>query len=163
MQHGYFPKIPLKIYLLQQSNPNLPQLGTTFNQSSYQFHHQVPWNLETQVSSLLITRPTTKLRYQICLHKSERIPSKIKPKVLKPSLTIPRQVPLPKWEPNKHTRNSQDYKTKAFSFPFANNVHLPTLYNVYHYQTMIKLAKVKHLSKKAHMNLQAKPHNKSLE
>ena len=34
------------------------------------------------------------------------IPSKIKPKALKPSLTIPRQVPLPKWEPNNHTRNS---------------------------------------------------------
>ena len=47
-----------------------------------------------------------KLHYQICLHKSEMIPSKIKPKALKLSLTIPRQVPLPKWEPNKHTRNS---------------------------------------------------------
>ena len=50
---------PIKIYLPQQSNPNLPQPGIAFNQSSYQFHHQMPWNLETQVSSLLITRPTT--------------------------------------------------------------------------------------------------------
>ena len=29
-----------------------------------------------------------KLHYQICLHKSEMIPSKIKPKALKPNLTI---------------------------------------------------------------------------
>ena len=35
MQRGYFPKIPLKIYLPQQPNPNLPQLDTAFNQSSY--------------------------------------------------------------------------------------------------------------------------------
>ena len=47
-----------------------------------------------------------KLHYQICPRKSEMIPSKIKPKALKPSLTIFRQVPLPKREPNKHTRNS---------------------------------------------------------
>ena len=105
-----------------------------------------------------------KLHYHICLHKQERIPSKIKLKALKPSLTIPRQVPLPKWEPNKHTRNSQDYNTtKAFNFPSANNVHLPTYYKACHYQSMMKLAKVKHLSKKAHMNLQAKPHHKCLE
>ena len=120
MQRVYFPKILLKCYLPQQSNLNLPQPSSTFNQSSYQFHHQVPWNLETQVSSLLITRPTTKLHYQICLHKLERIPSKIKPKSLKPSLTSPRQVPLPKRESTKHTRNSQDYNTtKAFNFPSA--------------------------------------------
>ena len=37
-----------------------------------------------------------KLHYHICLHKSEMIPSKIKPKALKHSLTIPRQVPLSK-------------------------------------------------------------------
>ena len=159
-----FFKTSLKTYLPQQSNSNLPQPGTAFNQSSYQFHHQVPWNLETQVSSLLIIRPTTKLCYQICLHKSERIPSKIKPKALKPSLTSPRQVPLPKREPNKHTRNSQDYNTtKAFNFPFANNVHLPIYYKACHYQSMVKLTIVKHLSKKAHINLQAKPHNKCFE
>ena len=112
-----FQKIPLRSHLPQQSKPSLPQLSTTFNQSSYQVHHQVPWNLETQVSSLLITRPTTKLLYQICLHKQERILSKIKPKALKPNLTIPRHVPVPKWEPSKHTRNSQGYNTtKTFYF-----------------------------------------------
>ena len=95
MQHSYFSKISFKSYLPRHSNPNLPQPDTAFNQSSYQFHHQVPQNLETQVSSLLITRPTTKLHYQICLHKSEWIFSKIKPKPLKPSLTSPRQVPYP--------------------------------------------------------------------
>ena len=69
MQRGYFPKIPLKNYLPWDAN---------------QFYlNQAPWN--QPISSLLITRPTTKLRYQICLHKSERIPSKIKLKALKPS------------------------------------------------------------------------------
>ena len=102
-----FFKNPIKKLLTSVVQSKLPQPGTAFNQSSYQFHHQVPWNLETQVSSLLITRPTTKLHHQFCLHKSERIPSKIKSKALKPSLTIPRQVPLPKWELNKHPRNSQ--------------------------------------------------------
>ena len=125
--NDFFLRISLRSHLPQKSNPNLPQLDTAFNQSSYQFHHQVPQNLETQVSSQLITRLTTKLHHQICLHKSEMIPSKIKPKALKPSLTSPRQVPLPKREPNKHKRNSQDYNiTKAFNFPTANNVHLPT-------------------------------------
>ena len=106
MQHDYFPKIPLKSYLPQQSNPNLPQLGTAFNQIKLLV--PLPSALEPRNISIkpINNKAYYKLHYQICLHKLEMIPSKIKPKALKPSLTISTQVPLPKSEPNKHTRNS---------------------------------------------------------
>ena len=58
--------------------------------------------LENTIIKPINNKAYYKLHYQICLHKSERISSKIKLKVLKPSLTIPRQVPLPKGELNKH-------------------------------------------------------------
>ena len=67
-----------------------------------------PSTLEPRSTSIkpINNKAYYKLHYQICPHKSEMIPSKIKPKALKPSLTISTQVPLPKSEPNKHTRNS---------------------------------------------------------
>ena len=63
-----------KSYLPQQSIPNLPQLGTAFNQSSYLFHHQLPWNLEIQVSSL--SRPTTKYTIKFASINRKGFPQK---------------------------------------------------------------------------------------
>ena len=61
-------------------------------------HHIQPIKLLIPLPSTLERRNTStkpinnkayyKLHYQICLHKSEMIPLKIKPKALKPSLTI---------------------------------------------------------------------------
>ena len=61
-------------------------------------HHIQPIKLLVPLPSTLEPRNTStnpinnkayyKLHYQICLHKSKMIPLKIKPKALKPSLTI---------------------------------------------------------------------------
>ena len=82
MQRDYFSKISLKSYLPQQTNPNLPQPGHRIQPIKLLVSSPSTLEPRTQVSSLLI-----------------------KPKTLKPNLTIPSQVPLPNWEPNKHTRN----------------------------------------------------------
>ena len=48
-------------------------------------------------------KPINNKDHHIYLHKLKQS-LKIKPKALKPSLSILRQAPLPKREPNKHTR-----------------------------------------------------------
>ena len=82
-------------------NP-IKKLFTTAVQSKFTStrHHIQPIRLLVPPPSTLEPRNTSimpinnkayyKLHYQICLHKSEMIPSKIKPKVLKPSITISR-------------------------------------------------------------------------
>ena len=125
MQRGYFPKIPLKSYLPRQSIPNLPQRGTAFNQLSYQFHHQVPWTLETQVSSLLILRPIAKFIITYV--------SKIEQDLLKQIKCTKAQLAQPKTSTPTQKGTKQAYKkliglqhNQGLNFPSANNVHLPT-------------------------------------
>ena len=67
---------PIKKLLTSTIQSKLTSTRHRIQQSSYQFHHQVCWNLEAQVSSLLITRPTTKLHYQIVSINWKRFPQK---------------------------------------------------------------------------------------
>ena len=101
-QHDYFFKIPLKKLLTSTVHSKFTSTG-----------HCI------QPIKLLVPSPST-----LEPRNTSIKPINNKPKALKLSLIIPRQVPLPKRESTKHTRNSQDYNTtKAFNFPSANNVH----------------------------------------
>ena len=101
-----WPKNKVYATWLFSKNP-IRKLLTTIVQSKFTSteHRIQPIKLLVPSPSTLEPRNTNikpinnkvyyKIMYQICLHKLERIASKINSKPLKPSLTSPRQVPYP--------------------------------------------------------------------